>query len=151
MNIPETCIVDRVPRYPQQHDVWCGPACIDMIAAKFGIEVTQSQVAQAVGAPVSDRAIVGYLRSLGLKVHESRRTELPALYSRVTSGSSVILLIGEHYVILIGESRKNWIFADPESPTLLGYVPKKEIGSRWNGWSAVVTGKDAKTLKVNPL
>lgn len=122
----------------QSTDYYCGPACAQMILAKYGINVEQQELAAAMrtnGSGTNTRDLVRVLRSYPVQVSHAKNVSMEVLMASLRAGSSVIQLLSvygcSHYVCLVGESRRNYYYADPETEFGWGYVSKKDHSRQW--------------------
>lgn len=141
-------IIDPVVPSVQQKGFTCGPAVVQAILAKYGRDVEQSDIERESGCTENgtvETGLVYALRHYGLTASVQDRVSVETLYEEVLRDNSVILCITAwgtgHWVALIGQSRRNWYFADPSAEGGLGYIKKSEFYPRWyNRRGIVVSG-----------
>lgn len=124
----------RVPFKQQMADSDCGPACLAMVLAAHGcdISVYQSRAAcEELGLPQSLRTIIAAGRRFGLK-GEMVAADLDVL--RQLAVPAIIHWNFQHYVVLVGSTGDSYEIIDPA----LGRrrVSRREFGESFTGIAA---------------
>lgn len=149
IRVPRKHLIDPLVPSVQQTNSTCGPAVAQAILAKYGRDVEQAELARVMGT--SDTGTDETELRAGLELHGLRTVvrsgaSMEVLIESVRRGKSVVLCIRAwgftHWVALMGESRRNWYFADPSTETGLGYIPKLEFNGFWftTGRGIIVSG-----------
>lgn len=144
IRVPKEYIVDPVVPSVQLSNYTCGPAIGQCVLAKYGHDASQDDIAEQMGTNEWGTNVEGLVRGLvwyGLRVNHFTGS-MEGLYDAVLRGNSAILCIYAygftHWVALVGQSRRNWFFADPSAENGLGFVSKQDFPSRWYNRLAVV-------------
>ena len=143
IRVPREKLFDPVLPSAQQTPYTCGPGVGQAVLSKFGIDVEQDTLAEAMGTTVEGTPVEGLIKGLyafGVDA-EVATGSIEELATKVDSCTSIIICIYAygytHWVALVGESRKAWYFADPSSENGLGYILKSEFPQRWYNRIAV--------------
>lgn len=135
-----------------------------MILAKYGILVSQEALATVMETtePLGTKpsGIVKGLRHYKVSARLTHGLSMEQLIRGIKElGESVILDIDaygcSHYVCLIGESRRNWLFADPMAENGLGFIAKRDFIPHWPKRLAIIASRrratQSKTLPVHRI
>lgn len=142
-------LVDPITPVVQCTDYYCGPSVAQMVLAKYGIDRTQNYLAGVMRTNQDGTEIAQLtktLQSYKLRAIHYQTRQIDTLIQDVHQGKSVILDIdayqgSSHYVLLIGESRRNWFFADPMIHHGLGFIRKFEFSHYWRYQNSIVVWK----------
>lgn len=151
-------IYDKLVLSSQMHDSWCGPALVQAVLAKHGIDRPQFELAIEMGTTddkgTKPESIVDAFtrRKIAATRYSEETISVDEAMILVRTGSSAILPIlayrESHYLALVGESQNNWFFADPYAEMGLGYLPKIGFGSVWQNYTVIIV-PPPKTLRAS--
>lgn len=144
IRVERTRIIDPAVPAVQQKEYTCGPTVLQAIFAKYGRDISQDEIAHDAGTTeqgTNDAGMLLAIEKQGLTA-TPQHASMEVLYEELKNGNSVILCITaygcSHWVALIGQSRRNWFFADPATEGGIGYIPKLDFHRRWSHRRAIV-------------
>ena len=114
-----------VPKYKQTTDYTCGPACLRVVLAFYGREVSEKEIAQQIstthhGTPPSK--LLEGAWSYGLKGRWRKNSSINDLRRYVEEGTPVIVNWFSHddghYSVVVGVDDKKVTLLDPEDGKL---------------------------------
>lgn len=129
----------------QTRNYTCGPAIVQAVLAKYGIDVSQDKVSEIAGTTndgTTEDGIVAAIKHYGLKTKVLDAVSVEVAYENLMRGCSVVTCIRAwgftHWVAMIGSSRRNWYFADPSAEGGMGYIAKTDFHPRWYNRRVIV-------------
>jgi predicted double-glycine peptidase len=140
--MPRPAII-RIPYRRQTTCYTCGPACLRMVLAWAGKSaVSEKQIARLVGTRpatgTTRRAMIGYLRKLGLSGSSLTKGTVADLRAALGGGTPIIVNYLEpfenegHYAVAVGVDGTNIILHDPDHAAHF-HMPLIAFAKRWLG------------------
>lgn len=151
-------ILDTVRPTFQTGETWCGPAVVQAVLAKYGVATEQEHLAMSMNTGpngTSFEELFWLMRCCSVEV-EDTDASVEVVYEDVRRGASAVLCVkaygNGHYVCLVGDSRRNWFFADPSVESGFGFIPKRDFPRRLAVRRAmVVRGRSKSTVPVREI
>ncbi len=146
----------RVPYFKQESWYTCGPACLRMVLAFFGITRTESEVKAACGTTelgTTTMQISSAAQKFNLKAFSVKNANIDDIKQEIKEGRPVIVLVDPsylyggisgfgHFIVVVGFTNIGIIYHDPDIPDGESMLCNLEtFGSAWNAmrcWLVVI-------------
>ena len=134
----------KFPYFTQRYSYSCGPACLRMAFAAYGIRISEKQIARATRTSVEGTTIKGMLdacKKNGFRYRSYSNSSLVDIKKNVRRGVPVVVNYMEpndnedHFALIISIGSKFVVLNDPWNGKSFR-VERKEFMKRWWGWTS---------------
>lgn len=139
----------KVPFFRQENWYTCGPACLRMLLAYFGIDISEEELEKACGTTelgtTPTQISTGASKS-GMDAMATKNANLENLKRSLEEGSPIIVLIDPsyiyggiagfgHFIVVVGIEGDKMIYHDPDPDISEGEFRRCEVEKFIKAWS----------------